>query len=86
MFNISVIGLGYVGLPLALEFGKYFETIGFDISKQKINQYKKSLDVNNEIDKKKFIRSKNISFSSSEKILKKANIIKTVIAFFLGRI
>ncbi len=72
---IAVVGLGYVGLPLALEFGKYFETIGFDISKQKINQYKKSLDVNNEIDKKKFIRSKNISFSSSEKILKKANVI-----------
>ena len=34
---VAVIGLGYVGLPLALEFGKLFETIGFDISERKIN-------------------------------------------------
>ena len=33
---ISVIGLGYVGLPLALEFGKYFKVIGFDISLERI--------------------------------------------------
>ena len=39
--NISVIGLGYVGLPLAIEFGKYFNTIGFDISKKKIKNLRK---------------------------------------------
>ena len=39
--NISVIGLGYVGLPLALAFGKYFNTIGFDINKEESNILKK---------------------------------------------
>ncbi|MDT8371116.1 MAG: Vi polysaccharide biosynthesis UDP-N-acetylglucosamine C-6 dehydrogenase TviB [Gammaproteobacteria bacterium] len=36
--SIGIIGLGYVGLPLAVEFGKYFETIGFDINKSRIDE------------------------------------------------
>jgi len=36
--NIAIIGLGYVGLPLALEFGKKFRTIGFDINNKRINE------------------------------------------------
>ena len=35
-FKISIIGLGYVGLPLAIEFGKKFQTIGFDLSKKEL--------------------------------------------------
>ena len=35
-YKICVIGLGYVGLPLAIEFGKYFDTIGFDLDKKRI--------------------------------------------------
>ena len=37
-YDVAVIGLGYVGLPLAVEFGKFFYTIGFDISKKRIFQ------------------------------------------------
>ena len=37
---IAVVGLGYVGLPLAVEFGKQFRTIGFDLSEDKIVKYK----------------------------------------------
>jgi len=37
---VAVVGLGYVGLPLAVEFGKKFETIGFDLSESKIAHYK----------------------------------------------
>ena len=36
--KIAIIGLGYVGLPLAIEFGKIFETIGFDINKSRIKE------------------------------------------------
>ena len=36
-YNIAIIGLGYVGLPLAIEFGKNFNTIGFDINENRIN-------------------------------------------------
>ena len=61
--NISVIGLGYVGLPLALAFGKYFNTIGYDINKDRIKYLKKYIDKNNETKKNDFKKSKNIYFT-----------------------
>ena len=42
--KIAIIGLGYVGLPLAVEFGKKYKTIGFDINKQRVNSLKDALD------------------------------------------
>ena len=39
--KLSVIGLGYVGLPLAIEFGKIYNTLGFDINREKILSFKK---------------------------------------------
>lgn len=42
--KIAVIGLGYVGLPLAVEFGKKFKTIGFDINENRINELNKGID------------------------------------------
>ncbi|WP_201738090.1 nucleotide sugar dehydrogenase [Aquirufa antheringensis] len=42
--HIAVIGLGYVGLPLAVEFGKKFKTIGFDINSNRINELNKGID------------------------------------------
>lgn len=46
---IAVIGLGYVGLPLAVEFGKKFHTIGFDLSEKKIESYRRGIDLAGEI-------------------------------------
>lgn len=46
---IAVVGLGYVGLPLAVEFGKRFKTIGFDLSAAKISAYKKFIDPTGEV-------------------------------------
>ena len=46
---IAVIGLGYVGLPLAVEFSKYVNTIGFDISQEKIAAYKNGIDPTGEL-------------------------------------
>ena len=42
--EIAIIGLGYVGLPLAVEFGKKYNTIGFDISKKRIDELNKELE------------------------------------------
>ncbi|MDD4856950.1 MAG: Vi polysaccharide biosynthesis UDP-N-acetylglucosamine C-6 dehydrogenase TviB, partial [Candidatus Krumholzibacteria bacterium] len=42
--KIAIIGLGYVGLPLAVEFGKKYDTVGFDISQKRIDELKKSVD------------------------------------------
>jgi UDP-N-acetyl-D-galactosamine dehydrogenase len=49
MTTIAVVGLGYVGLPLAVEFGKKFRTIGFDLSVEKIACYKKHYDPTGEV-------------------------------------
>ena len=49
MTTVGVVGLGYVGLPLAVEFGKKFKTIGFDLSKEKIEQYRKHVDPTGEV-------------------------------------
>ena len=56
--NICVIGLGYVGMPLAYEFSKYFNVIGFDINKQRIEELKKGIDKNDQILRKNLIKSK----------------------------
>ena len=44
---ITVIGLGYVGLPLAVEMGKKLKTYGYDISKKRIDELKRNLDSTN---------------------------------------
>src|SRR5438093_7316162 len=46
---VGVIGLGYVGLPLAVEFGKKFPTIGFDLSSAKIEAYRRHVDPTREV-------------------------------------
>ena len=56
--NICVIGLGYVGMPLAYEFSKHFNVIGFDINKQRIGELKKGIDKNDQIISKNLIKSK----------------------------
>ena len=50
--KIAVIGLGYVGLPLAVEFGKFFETIGFDIDKSRVKQLEDGKDLTLEVETK----------------------------------
>ena len=47
--TIAVVGLGYVGLPLAVEFGKKFPTVGFDLSKAKVEAYRKFVDPTGEV-------------------------------------
>jgi UDP-N-acetyl-D-glucosamine/UDP-N-acetyl-D-galactosamine dehydrogenase len=49
MTTIAVVGLGYVGLPLAVEFGKKFRTIGFDLSVEKVASYKQFVDPTGEV-------------------------------------
>ena len=47
--DIMVLGLGYVGLPLALELSRYFKVLGFDTNKQRINELNKRIDATNEV-------------------------------------
>ena len=52
MEKIAILGLGYVGLPLAVEFGKKVETLGFDINFHRIKKLKMGIDETFEVDKK----------------------------------
>jgi UDP-N-acetyl-D-glucosamine/UDP-N-acetyl-D-galactosamine dehydrogenase len=61
--QIGVIGLGYVGLPLALEFGKHWPTVGFDISQQRVEALQRHTDHTREIEPAAFARSPHATFS-----------------------
>jgi UDP-N-acetyl-D-galactosamine dehydrogenase len=69
---ISVTGLGYVGLPLALEFAKHFKVIGFDINKGRIDLMKKGIDPSKELDNSAF-HGCDIEFTADPADLKKAH-------------
>ena len=71
--KIAIIGLGYVGLPLAIAFAKKRKIIGFDISKNRIKQLKSKIDLNLEIKSNEFRNTNNILFTRSKKDLKSAN-------------
>tara|TARA_B100001057_G_scaffold253939_1_gene254197 strand:+ start:374 stop:1621 length:1248 start_codon:yes stop_codon:yes gene_type:complete len=63
--KITIIGLGYVGLPLAIEFGKKFDVLGYDISKSRINELINGIDSNGEFKKNEILNEK-INFTHSE--------------------
>jgi UDP-N-acetyl-D-galactosamine dehydrogenase len=73
MERIGVIGLGYVGLPLAVEFGKILEVVGFDINQIRIEELKKGIDRTLEVDKDELSFSKGLSFTTNPEDLKKVN-------------
>jgi UDP-N-acetyl-D-glucosamine/UDP-N-acetyl-D-galactosamine dehydrogenase len=63
--KIAVIGLGYVGLPLAVEFSKKREVIGFDINNDRINDLKKGIDITGELNKQELNESLSITYTSN---------------------
>ena len=72
--TLGIVGLGYVGLPLAIEFGKKFSTIGYDTDKKRVENLKKGNDSNNEFSKKSIRESNNLSFTNKEADLKNIDI------------
>jgi len=70
--KICVVGLGYVGLPIALEFAKKYEVIGFDINEERVNLMRKGIDPSKELEKSAF-KDCDISFTSEIKEIKKAS-------------
>ena len=71
--KVGIIGLGYVGLPLALEFAKNRKVIGFDLKKKRIKELNSGIDKNLESSKEELENSKNLNFTNSEDDLKYAN-------------
>ncbi len=67
--KITVLGMGYVGLPLAYEFGKHFKTIGYDISDEKISNLKNNLNFGGILNVKDNKKTKKLKLSCNEKDL-----------------
>ncbi|HNV55235.1 MAG TPA: Vi polysaccharide biosynthesis UDP-N-acetylglucosamine C-6 dehydrogenase TviB, partial [Pseudomonadales bacterium] len=72
--NIAIIGLGYVGLPLAVEFGKRYPTIGFDINIDRINELKNNHDSTLEVSDAELRGSSQLRFSNDPAPLQGANV------------
>ncbi|MBQ4475013.1 MAG: nucleotide sugar dehydrogenase, partial [Bacteroidales bacterium] len=70
--KLSVIGLGYVGLPIALEFSKHINVVGFDVKPERVAMMNNHIDPSNELDKSAFDGC-NITFTSNAEDLKQCN-------------
>ncbi len=73
MTKVGVIGLGYVGFPLAVEFGKVIDTIGFDINAARIDELKRGIDKTGEVDPGELSLAKRLTFSTSTDDLRQVN-------------
>lgn len=71
--KIGIIGLGYVGLPLAVEFGKILDVIGFDIDQGRINELSKGHDRTREVESEELKQAKKLLFSHDVKDLRDIN-------------
>jgi UDP-N-acetyl-D-galactosamine dehydrogenase len=72
---VAVIGLGYVGLPLAVEFGKKYRTFGYDLSETKIANYKNYLDLTGEVSAEDFKAATMLTVSADPRVIAEADII-----------
>ncbi len=68
--KIGVVGLGYVGLPLAVEFGKHFSTVGFDIKADRVAELNKGIDSTLECDAKELAAADKLSYTTHLQDLK----------------
>ena len=73
--KIGIVGLGYVGIPLAIEFGKKFPTIGFDINPDRVNELNNGIDRTKEVSKKDISRARQLTFTYDNNLLKDCNLL-----------
>lgn len=72
--TLGIIGLGYVGLPLAVEFGKKIKTIGFDINSPRIDELKNGVDSTLEVEKELLIEASHLDYTSDVNDLKQCDV------------
>jgi len=75
MMTVAVVGLGYVGLPLAVEFGKRHRTIGFDLSKDKVDSYRRHIDPTGEVSTEELRASTMLEVGADPAALAEADFI-----------
>jgi UDP-N-acetyl-D-galactosamine dehydrogenase len=72
--HVAVIGLGYVGLPLAVEFGKRYPTTGFDINRSRINELKEGRDSTLEVGAEELAEAARLAYTDDMEMLRKADV------------
>ena len=75
MTTVAVVGLGYVGLPLAVEFGKKYRTVGFDLSEEKISAYRRHIDPTGELSSDELRAASRLEVSTNPATLKEADFV-----------
>jgi UDP-N-acetyl-D-galactosamine dehydrogenase len=75
MSVVAIVGLGYVGLPLAVEFGKKFRTIGYDLSAEKVANYRRQIDPTGEVSSEDFRAATQLTVTTDPAELAVADII-----------
>ena len=71
--KLALVGLGYVGMPIAVEFAKHISVIGFDINEKRVNEYQNGIDATNEVGEA--IKNTTVEFTSDPAKLKEAKFI-----------
>lgn len=71
--KLALVGLGYVGMPIAVEFAKHIKVIGFDINEKRVNEYKNGIDSTNEVGEA--IKDTTVEFTADPTKLKEARFI-----------
>ncbi len=72
--RIGIIGLGYVGLPLAVEFGKHYDTVGFDVNEERIAQLKRGRDLTLEVSRAELKEARHLTFTTDLKKLRSTQV------------
>jgi UDP-N-acetyl-D-galactosamine dehydrogenase len=72
--RLGIIGLGYVGLPLAAEFGKHFETVGFDLNARRIAELKAGRDHTLEVSKEELAGASRLTFTTDPAELRRCQV------------
>ena len=70
--KLALVGLGYVGMPIAVEFAKHISVIGFDINEKRVNEYANGIDATNEVGEA--IKNTTVEFTSDPSRLKEAKL------------
>ena len=71
--KLALVGLGYVGMPIAVEFAKHVKVIGFDINEKRVNEYRNGIDATNEVGEA--IKNTTVDFTADPTRLKEAKFI-----------
>src|SRR5213595_3879992 len=77
--TVAVVGLGYVGLPVAVHFGRERRTIGYDLSAKKIFRLKQGIDATGEVSSSELAESKHLEVSSEPEVIREADFVSVAV-------